>query len=499
MNKLKGKATLLNTISAFLLQLVTMASGFILPKLILSTFGSDVNGLVSSLSQFLNYIALLEGGITGVITATLYRPLVQGDKEKTSAILVAARRFYRRIGWIFIVYALGLAVVYPLVFKSEFSFLYVFSLTLILSITLIIQYMMSLTYRTLLNADKKMYVVSFTMIALKILEIVLAFIAIKVYPEIHLFKFVTGIVFLLQPIVYSSYVRKHYKLNPHAVGDSSLIKNRWNGFAINTAAFIHNSTDIAVLTIFTNLATVSVYSVYALITNGLKNVINSMVSSLNPVLGHAYAKSDYANLKKKIDMYEYIVFMLVFLGFSVTGLLITPFVSIYTAGLADADYYQPVFGTLLVLSEALYLLKFPHLNLAYSANKFKEISWPAFIEAGINIVLSVALVPFLGIIGVAIGTIVAMVYRMAFHVYYSSKIIPRWRQWFFYRKLIIFTAASELGILICLLIPPPDGSISSWIWHALAYVVIMCIPLAIISFVFFRKEINYLKQYLKRR
>lgn len=499
MGKFKQRITLLNTISTLIFQLTTMLSGFIIPKLILDTFGSNANGLVSSLSQFLGYIALVEGGITGVIMAKLYKPLTENNNEKISAILASANRFYRRISYIFIIYAVFLGVAYPIIFNTGFDFFYVFLLTLILSITNIIQYMFSITYRTLLNADKKIYIVSFTQAFIRIAEIILAFLAIKVYPDIHFLKFLTGIVFIIQPIVYFSYVKKHYQIDKAAKADNALIKGRWDGFAINTAAFIHNSTDIAILTIFTNLATVSVYSVYALITGGIKNVINALTSSLNPTLGHAYARRDYSGLKKKLDLYEYIIFMLVFFIFGVAVLLITPFVMLYTDGLTDADYYQPVFGVLLILAEALYLLKFPHLNLAYSADKFKEISRPAFIEAGLNIVISVALVPFMGLIGVAIGTCVAMLYRMIFHVYYTSKIVPRWKQRFFYCKLMIFLIATLIGILVCVLLPSPENTVLSWIVHAVIYSVIIGGMLAGVSFAFFRDELRAFRRYLGRK
>lgn len=499
MRNLKKRVTLLNTISTLFLQIVLILNGFIIPKLILDAFGSNVNGLISSLTQFLNYIALVEGGITGVIIASLYKPLAAGDNKKINSILAASRKFYYRIGIIFIIYAIVLAVVYPLIFNTGFDFIYVASLTLILSISLIIQYMLSLTYKSLLNADKKIYVVSFIQAIIRIAEVVLAFLAIKVYPDVHILKFITGIIFIAQPIIFTWYVKRHYRIDKKSIGDSSLIKGRWDGFAINTAAFIHNSTDVAVLTIFTDLATVSIYSVYALITSGIKSIINALVSSLNPTLGHAYAKEDFDDLNKKLDMYEYIVFVSVFLIFGVAGLLITPFVSIYTNGLTDANYYQPLFGVLIVISEALYLLKSPHLNLAYSANKFKEISKPAFIEAGLNIIISIILVPFLGLIGVAIGTIVAMFYRLVFHVYYTSKIVPGRRQWFFYSKFLTFIISTCVGILICLFLPEPDGSIISWIWHAVVYITIIGTMLAINSFVFFRKELRDLKRYLRRR
>ncbi|MBR2840107.1 polysaccharide biosynthesis protein [Candidatus Saccharibacteria bacterium] len=498
-SKFKKRVTLLNTLSSLVLQITLIINGFLVPKLILDAFGSDVNGLISSLTKFLQYIALVDGGIAGVLTAKLYRPLARKDTEKINSVLASAKKFYRKIGYIFMIYALVLSVVYPLCFNTGFSFMYVMTLTLILSISLITQYMMSLTYKTLLNADKKIYVTATTQAFISIAEIVLAMISIKIYPEIHLLKLLTGAVYIIQPIVYTHYIKKHYTIDTNVRADSISMKGRWDGFAINTAAFVHSGTDVAVLTIFTNLATVSVYSVYALVTSGIKNLINSLVSSLNPTLGHAYARENFGELKQKLNIYEYVVFTLVFLIFSVAGLLITPFVSIYTAGLTDANYHQPLFGILLVISEALYLLKFPHLNLAYSANKFRDISIPAFVEAGLNIVISVALVPFLGIVGVAIGTIVAMAYRLVFHVYYTSKIIPRWRQWFFYRKLIIFTIASEIGITLCLLLPDADGTIISWIWHAVVYAFIIGVLLVGVSLVFFRDELSYLKNYLRRK
>ena len=64
-----------NLITSIFYQLVTVAYGLIVPRLVLSSFGSEVNGLTSSLSQFLNYINLLEGGLSGVIMAALYKPL----------------------------------------------------------------------------------------------------------------------------------------------------------------------------------------------------------------------------------------------------------------------------------------------------------------------------------------------------------------------------------------------------------------------------------------
>ena len=136
--------------------------------------------------------------------------------------------------------------------------------------------------------------------------------------------------------------------------------------------------------------------------------------------------------------------------FSLTGMLITPFAMIYTSGITDANYYQPVFGIVLVLAESMYLLRSPHVSLAYAANKFKEITLPAYIEAIINIFVSIILMKKYGLIGIATGTLIGMIYRGAFHVYFTSKIIPSRRQSVFYKKLFSILVPCLLCSFICL-------------------------------------------------
>ena len=124
--KLKNKITLLNAISNLILQFVTIISTLIVPKLILSYFGSEINGIVSSLTQFLNYVTLLEGGVTGVIVASLFKPIVENDSKKISSILKTTKRFYSKVAWLFVGFSVILAIIYPIAFKTDFSYFYVF-------------------------------------------------------------------------------------------------------------------------------------------------------------------------------------------------------------------------------------------------------------------------------------------------------------------------------------------------------------------------------------
>ncbi len=497
---MKKRVTLLNISLSLLLQVVSVISALIVPRLILSTFGSSVNGLTASITQFLNYIALIEGGITGVIAANLYKPLVDKDWSKLSSVLSTARAFYQKIGLIFVGYTIVLGLVYPHVVDTGLDSLYVFVLTCVLSVGLLLQYMFSLTMTTLLNADKKGYVVSLLSIFVTIGNIGLIILVVKLYPDIILLKAVGAALFVLKPIVFGVYIKKHYAIDWHAPTDNTLIKQRWNGFAINLAFFIHVSTDVTILTLMCDLKTVSVYTVYFLIVSKISVLIHSVASGIEPTIGQAYAKNDARELHEKLDLYEYITFFSVGILFSLMALLITPFVLIYTDGINDADYNQPVFGSLIVLAEALYLLKYPHVTLSYVANKFKEITASAYVEVAINIVVSIVLIKPFGLVGLAIGTASGMLYRMIFHVFFTRKMIPDRRQSIFYRKLLILLVASTFGVLLCQFVFPFSSlTVYSWIIHALVYGIVFVGMYAIVSGLFFRREINYFIKYIKKK
>lgn len=96
--------TLLNVIFTVILQIITLLSGFVIPRLIMETFGSEINGLVTSITQFLSYISLLEGGIGSVILANLYKPLSNKDNQKVSAVIITASNFFKKLAIFFIIY-----------------------------------------------------------------------------------------------------------------------------------------------------------------------------------------------------------------------------------------------------------------------------------------------------------------------------------------------------------------------------------------------------------
>lgn len=408
-----------NIISSIVLQIITMLSGFVLPRLIINTFGSEINGLISSVTQFLSFISLLEGGLGAVVLAELYKPIEDRDDNRIRDVLSECQNFFSKLAVAFSVYTIILAIVYPLFSETSYSFSFISSLVLILSVTTLIRYLFSVTSRLYLQADQRIYIVNNVSSAISLMNLFLVIIVIKIFPEIHVVKLIADILFIIQPIVFNRFIAKEYRVKIRIRSQKkNILKNRWSGFAQNLAHFINMNTDIAILTAFVGLKEVSVYSVYVLAINALRTFITLISDSYQSVLGKYYAQGNMKLLKEKFEKYEIINWGISLIAYSTCLLMINPFVELYTLGISDVNYYQPLFAVIMVVANLIYCVRLPYHFLVLATGRFKETNFGAIMEAILNIGISMFFVFKFGMVGVAIGTLIALLYRMVYYMWF---------------------------------------------------------------------------------
>lgn len=102
-------------------------------------------------------------------------------------------------------------------------------------------------------------------------------------------------IYIVRPIVLAIYVKRHYKLNWKIQYEGEPIKQKWNGVAQHVSAVILDGTDNIVLTIFSGLKAVSVYSVYNLVVSGVKQLLLSMTNGIQSLIGELWAKKELDN------------------------------------------------------------------------------------------------------------------------------------------------------------------------------------------------------------
>ena len=255
----RKKKLALNTVTSLALQVVTVISGFIVPRLILGTFGSAVNGLVNSISQFLGVISLLDLGVGAVVQSALYKPLADKDIDAISRIYVSANKFFKRLAMILLVYVAVLMIFYPLLVNHNFSHAYTALLIAAICISSFAQYYFGIVNCLLLSADQKGYIQYTAQIVTIILNTIACAVLIYFGGSIQMVKLTTSLIFLLRPLYLLWYVRKHYDIDKKISYSEEPIKQKWNGMAQHFAAYVLGGTDSIVLTLLSTLENVSVY------------------------------------------------------------------------------------------------------------------------------------------------------------------------------------------------------------------------------------------------
>lgn len=490
---MKNNKLQINIVSSVAVQVVSIVCAFILPRLILVSFGSNYNGIINSVNQFLSCVTLLRAGIGGVTRAALYKPLAEKNNKKVSAIIRATEIFMRKIALIFVLFLLIFAAVYPLFVKEQFDWFFTASLVVVLGISTVSQYFFGITYQMLLQADQKLYVYNFVQIIGTIANTIAAVILINAGGEIRIVKLASAVVFGITPIALFYYVKRNYKLDRNIAPDNSTIKQRWDAFAHQVAAFVNTNTDLMVLTVFSNLYQVSVYSVYNLVISGVKQLVTTCSSAIEAMLGDTIAKESTVQLNAKVNAYEWVLNVISCIALICSAMLIVPFVMIYTQGVSDTNYEQPIFAYLLCFATFMSCIRLPYQNLVEASGHFKETRNGAIGEAIINIVVSVMFVKKWGCVGVAIGTIVAMTVRTIQYAEYASKFILFRNSKIYLKRFIVSFISIAVTMTMFYVFNLGDVLVKAttyteWILHAIVVFLVVSIVVVLINAIFYNTE-----------
>lgn len=417
-NTHKGK---LNIMTTLLSQLVATVCGIVIPRVMISYFGSAMYGLTTSIAQFLSYISLLEGGVGRVARAELYGPLAQNDNYEISRVYHAIKHFFRIVGAAFLIYTCILSFVYYDIARVDgIGRSDVFSLIWIISTATLAKYLGGLANLTLMNANQKQYIGNTIIMVSTIINALMVVMLAWVGGDILSVKIGSSLAYIIQPVCYALYVRKHYDLPP--VGkDRSKLKQKWTGIGQHIAYFLHTNTDVVLLTLFADIRLVAVYSVYRLVISSIRKITASFTGGMEAAFGELIARQEKKQLNASFRKYKFMLSSVAIVLFGTTAILILPFVRLYTAGVTDAEYNQPVFAVILLFAEAIDCVMHPCASLPVAANKLKETRWGSYGEAMINIGLSLILIWWNPLIGIAVGTLAATVFKAIYYMIYVAR------------------------------------------------------------------------------
>lgn len=429
------KKGIYNIIFGIIGQIIILSLGIVVPRFVLQSYGDEANGLINAIGQIFTYLALIEAGVGQAAIQSLYGPIVRSDFESTNGILTATQNMFRRLTNYYVIFVFFIAIIYPFLIHvdqtqtiSFFGSTYwaVFSIIIIQGLSNAISFYFVSTIRQLLIADGYNYIIVNITTIIRVLTSVLRIILINLKVNLVILQLVYLLLAIIEILIYKFVLKKKYNWLNFEVRPNTKALYQRNAFVIHEICnVIFSSTDVLILSIFCDLKTASIYAIYNLVFSAINTMINQIHSGCFYILGQTYNsdKNEYLIVHDTYDTY-YIAF--VFALISTTYICILPFVNLYTMGVSNINYIDMYLPVLFCIVQLLSCCRVTSSNLIKIAGHAKQTIFRAMIESIINLGVSLLLVRYIGIYGVLLGTIFALLYRTNDMIIYSNiKILKR--------------------------------------------------------------------------
>jgi O-antigen/teichoic acid export membrane protein len=425
---MKDSKLIKNLITPILTHGLLLVASVVTSYTVLVGYGSETNGLISSVNQIFNYLALLEAGIGTATTQALYTAMAK-SREQTQDLLGASQGYFRRSARLHMLGMIATSFLWPLLVDSSIPYWTIWGVVFFQGIANVITFAYCSTITCYLSVKGAHYVNNNAHFVTTILSYLLKLLISISGMDITLLSLSMIAVNVGKCVFLRWYMGRTFpEIRIPRKGDSSLLKQR-NSFLIHEiSGVIFYSTDTIVISVFCGLTEASIYAVYSLVLVALRNIIGQAFTGTKYVLGNKYGQ-DRDHYLPLHDAYNSVYMVASFIIYTVAFLLLIPFVGLYTKDVADARYIDPLLPILFVVIELLSASRIVDgevIRFSYHATKTLTRS---ITEAVLNLGVSLVCVQFMGIYGVLVGTAVALTYRANDIILYTNHRILKRSSW----------------------------------------------------------------------
>lgn len=422
MNHSKSKNVMRSTFFGCLYHLVKFIMGLIARKLFLIYIGVEYLSVAQVISSLLTVLSFSEMGIQNAVLFMLYKPVAQGDTDKTRQLMVLYRRWNRYVGCA--VFVIGLCMM---------PFLGLFIETRLPMMTVWIIYMINLvfaastyflSYRSvLLSAMQKDYVISAIVTLVSIGSVLLQCVVIYVTKD-YIGYLLTGIVCSVgcNLAVYDKvgrevpYIRDLASVQVNTDTRDTLVKNVRATFAIRVCGIVIDNTD-NILISWLNTLMVGFCANYTCVTTQIKALISTFQNALLHSLGVANADK---NGRQQYALFQQVVLVNTFLAGVITvplGVLWDDFIVLWIG----AEYViDPWIVWMLLLNFCCQIMDASVWQFRDTTGMFVYVKHVLVLNAALNIVLSLLLGHSMGIAGVYLATVLS---NFLTDYWYDAKVV----------------------------------------------------------------------------
>lgn len=321
MDKKKG---ILNVTVSIAFKILILVGAILVRRFLIKYIGNEVNGLNSLYTSIIGFLAVAELGVGSAITFCMYKPIVEGNTDKVSALYHLFTKLYLIIGGIILVAGCALIPLLPYLaadYQNVNQNVYLTFFLMLVSV--VISYLFS-SKTSLINAYKNNYVTTTISSTGMLLQYALQ-ITVLVLTQSFVWYLLCAIaVALLQWGATELVTRRKYnaiiknKQSIDAETKKEVTKNVKAMFMHKVGSVLVNTADSVIISAFIGVVILGKYSNYTTIMVAMTGVLGLFFTPLTSVIGHMCVENDTEEIKKYLNFFHafnFIIGVVFFLGY----------------------------------------------------------------------------------------------------------------------------------------------------------------------------------------
>lgn len=512
-----------NYITSLASTLLVVALSFITRSVFTRVLGGSYLGIEGLFSNILSMLSLANLGFGTAIVYKLYKPIEDDDRPRILVLLKLYRTAYLIIGAVIVVLGICLIPFLPTLVR-DYDTLSALGLNGV-GIFLLYLFNTAASYWVFaykvafVQANQKTYLLTIVGYAVSIANSLCQILALVLFRSFIAYLIVFIVFGILQNLVYAYVCDKRYPFVNEKTDDhisraelKDFFKDCSAMFLYSACSVIIGGSDNIVLSALLGINAVGLYFGYVTIRSSVRSLLYTFLTSIQASLGSLYTTGNLDWTRTGFRVVNFAAVWLYSIGAIGTAVLADEFIPLW---LGDTSYVITSWvydGTvirtpvaLLVGIEIYIIGKQNYCGIFRNAmGLFQQMKYRPIASIIINLALSIILVPYIGIAGCVVSTIIAglttnlifdpiIIHKTAL----KTSVVP-----YFLRNLLYDAVAVAAGLLCwwaCSLIPTPG---------ALGFVIRGCICVGLTCIVFagcffrtteFRFLLNSVKDLLPRR
>lgn len=408
--KTRTEYSIRNTTVSLVAQSAAILMGFFTRVVFTRTLSEGYVGINGLFTDILNILSLSELGVGTAITFALYDPIAKGDIEKQQILMRIFKNLYRITAAVVLGAGLILIPFLGVFMKDRPDVDHLVLIYLLYLMNSVVSYLL-IYKKTLVDAHQMNYLTVLNHNGFLVLQDICQIVILLTTKNFILFlvtavgcTFAANLVMSREADRLFPYLKESSKKKLPEEERSQILKNVKAMLMHKIGDVVVNNTDNLLISGFVGVVSAGVYSNYYLIIGSVRQVLNQAIQGVAASVGNLGATED----KERI---HHIFRELFFIGqwmFGWAGIclleLLNPFV---TLAFGKNYVFDRKIVWVLCINFFLAGMRRAVLIFKESLGLFWYDRYKAFMEAVLNLGVSIVLVQKLGITGVFLGTIVS--------------------------------------------------------------------------------------------